>query len=212
MSRGFFLVVEGPEGAGKSTLATALAARLASAGFDVVPVREPGGTPPAEHARQALLDPSSDLDPHTELLFVAAARAHLVQAVIRPALDAGRLVISDRYDLSTMAYQAAGRGLPLDVVAAVNLVATRGLRPDLTLVLDVSPEEGRRRQAAVGKGNDRFEREDGPFHERVRAAYRSAAGEGIVHLDGSEAPGLVVEAAWRALMDAGAGTLRRRPG
>ena len=209
MSRGFFLVVEGPEGAGKSTLATALAARLASGGFDVVPVREPGGTPPAEYARQALLDPDSDLDPHTELLFVAAARAHLVQAVIRPALEAGRVVISDRYDLSTMAYQAAGRGLPLDVVVSVNLVATRGLRPDLTLVLDVSPSEGRRRQAAVGKGTDRFEREDSAFHERVHAAYRSAAGPGIVHLDGGEAPGMVLEAAWRAVMAAGAGTFRK---
>jgi dTMP kinase len=162
-------------------------------------VREPGGTVPAELARQALLDPASDLDPETELLFVAAARAHLVQAVIRPALEAGRTVLSDRYDLSTMAYQAAGRGLPADVVHAVNRTATRGLTPDLTLVLDVPPAEGRRRQLAMDKGTDRFEREDAAFHERMRAAYQAARGEGIVHIDASAAPPVVLEAAWAAV-------------
>jgi dTMP kinase len=196
---GLFIVVEGPEGAGKSTLAAALAGRLQRAGADVVAVREPGGTVPAELARQALLDPSSDLDPETELLFVAAARAHLVQAVIRPALEAGRVVLSDRYDLSTMAYQAAGRGLPEEVVRTVNRTATRGLMPDLTLVLDVTPAEGRRRQLAVGKGTDRFEREDAAFHERVRAAYQAAQGDGIVHIDASVAPPAVLDAAWAAV-------------
>ena len=199
MSQGLFIVIEGPEGAGKSTLAAALADRLRQAGADVLPVREPGGTVPAELARQALLDPASDLDPETELLFVAAARAHLVQAVIRPALEAGRTVLSDRYDLSTMAYQAAGRGLPADVVHAVNRTATRGLTPDLTLVLDVPPAEGRRRQLAMDKGTDRFEREDAAFHERVRAAYQAARGEGIVHIDASAAPPVVLEAAWAAV-------------
>ena len=201
MSQGLFIVVEGPEGAGKSTLAAALAERLRQAGADVVPVREPGGTVPAELARQALLDPSSNLDPETELLFVTAARAHLVQAVIRPALAAGRTVLSDRYDLSTMAYQAAGRGLPADVVRTVNHAATRGLTPDLTLVLDGPPAEGRRRQLAVGKGTDRFEREDAAFHERVRAAYQAARGEGIVHIDASAAPPVVLEAAWAAIQE-----------
>lgn len=199
MSQGLFIVIEGPDGAGKSTLAAALADRLRQAGADVLPVREPGGTVPAELARQALLDPASDLDPETELLFVAAARAHLVQAVIRPALEAGRTVLSDRYDLSTMAYQAAGRGLPADVVHAVNRTATRGLTPDLTLVLDVPPAEGRRRQLAMDKGTDRFEREDAAFHERVRAAYQAARGEGIVHIDASAAPPVVLEAAWAAV-------------
>ncbi|HET7602577.1 MAG TPA: dTMP kinase [Gemmatimonadales bacterium] len=201
MSRGLFIVIEGPEGAGKSTLAAALADRLSRAGHDVVPVREPGGTGPAELARQALLDPSSELDPETELLFVAAARAHLVQAVIRPALQAGRTVVSDRYDLSTMAYQAAGRGLPADMVTAVNRTATRGLTPDLTLVLDVPPGEGRRRQLAVGKGTDRFEREDAAFHERVRTAYQAASGAGIVHIDATATPQAVLAAAWAAVQE-----------
>lgn len=199
MSRGLFIVVEGPEGAGKSTLASALADRLRQAGHDVVSVREPGGTGPAELARRALLDPSSDLDPETELLFVAAARAHLVQAIMRPALEAGRTVVSDRYDLSTMAYQVAGRGLPEQVVTAVNRTATRGLTPDLTLVLDISPAEGRRRQLAVGKGTDRFEREDEAFHERVREAYLAARGAGTVHIDATATPQAVLEAAWAAV-------------
>ena len=151
MSGPFFLVVEGPDGAGKSTLARALAERFRAAGDDPVQVREPGGTPAAEHARAVLLDPSLDLDPQTELLFVTAARAHLVQAVIRPALAAGRVVVSDRYDLSTVAYQGAGRGLHPDVVTAVNTVATGGLAPDLTLVLDVPDEVGRARLVAAGK-------------------------------------------------------------
>jgi dTMP kinase len=211
VSRGVFIVVEGPEGAGKSTLAAALAARLREQGHDVVAVREPGGTPAAERAREALLDPAVHLDPNTELLFVTAARAHLVQAVIRPALEAGRVVLSDRYDLSTLAYQAAGRGIPLETVRQVNDVATGGLRPDVTLVLDVSPDEGRRRLAALGKGTDRIEREDDAFHARVRAAYRSAAGEGIVHL-APAGPGALVDAAWAALCSARPGVFGPRQG
>jgi dTMP kinase len=196
---GFFLVLEGPEGAGKTTLARALAERMRERGLDPVSVREPGGTPAAEHARRALLDPDSRLDPQVELLFVAAARAHLVQSVIRPALAAGRIVVSDRYDLSTMAYQGAGRGVPTGIVASVNQVATAGLRPDLTLVLDVTPETGTARQAAAGKARDRIEQEGPEFHERVRQAYREAAGPGVRHLDGSRKPELVLEAAWSVL-------------
>lgn len=202
MSDGFFLVLEGPEGAGKSTLSSALAARMRSRGLDPVVVREPGGTPAAERVREALLDPANRFDPPTELLYVAAARAHLVQSIIRPALETGRTVVSDRYDLSTVAYQGAGRGLDRGIVDTVNRVATGGLRPDLTLVLDLPPAAGRARQQAAGKARDRMEREDAAFHDRVAAAYLAATGPGVRHLDGSGSPAEVLEAAWAMLAEA----------
>jgi dTMP kinase len=198
---GFFLVLEGPEGAGKTTLATALLDGMRARGLDPVAVREPGGTPAAEHARRALLDPESTLDPHVELLFVAAARAHLVQSIIRPALADGRIVVSDRYDLSTAAYQGAGRGVPPETVAAVNQVATGGLRPDLTLVLDVPPGIGAARQREAGKSPDRFEREDREFHERVYRAYRNAEGPRIRRIDATASLQSVLAAAWSALAE-----------
>jgi len=207
---GFFLVVEGPEGAGKSTLVAGLAARMRSAGIEPVTVREPGGTPAAEAIRAAFLDPDHRLSPNTELLYVTAARAHLVQDVIGPALKAGRVVVSDRYELSTHAYQAAGRGLDPDSVAYVNRVATGGLRPHLTLVLDIPPEVGRTRQAAGGKPGDRLEREDPQFHQRVAAAYLAATGEGVRHLDGMAPPAAVLDAAWAELVTAEPETFGRR--
>lgn len=206
MNQGFFLVVEGPEGAGKTSLSAALVARMEQQGLHPVAVREPGGTPPAEHARQALLDPASRLDPHTELLFVAAARAHLVQAIIRPALAEGRIVVSDRYELSTLAYQGAGRGLSRDTVAAVNQVATGGLKPDLTLVLDLPPALGQARQRTAGKSRDRFEQEDDGFHDRVAAAYLAVSGPSVRHLDASLSQGEVLSRAWAALAEARPGT------
>lgn len=212
MTGGFFLVVEGPEGAGKSTLAAAMVQALRDRGLEPVAVREPGGTPAAEYARRALLEPGPRLEPQTELLFVAAARAHLVQSVIRPALEAGRFVVSDRYDLSTSAYQGAGRGLSAETVALVNRIATRGLRPDLTLVLNVPPLVGRARQDAVAKQRDRLEQEDADFHERVAEAYRSATGEGIVHLDASRPAGSVLADARSAVERARPGTFETRPG
>ncbi|HYL30096.1 MAG TPA: dTMP kinase [Gemmatimonadales bacterium] len=207
---GFFLVVEGPEGAGKSTLVAGLAARMRAAGVEPVTVREPGDTPAAEALRAAFLDPDHRLEPNTELLFVTAARAHLVQNVIGPALEAGRVVVSDRYELSTHAYQAAGRGLDPDTVAYVNRVATGGLRPHLTLVLDIPPEVGRARQAAGGKAGDRLEQEDPQFHRRVAAAYLAATGEGVRHLDGMAPPAAVLDAAWAELVTAEPETFGRR--
>jgi dTMP kinase len=197
---GFFLVLEGPEGAGKSTLGAALARRMREIGVEPVLVREPGGTPAAEHVRQAFLDPASRFEPVSELLFVTAARANLIHEVIRPALQAGRVVLSDRFDLSTAAYQGAGRGLDPAVVELVNRCATGGLMPDLTLVLDVPPAVGRARQSAAGKAKDRMEQEDAAFHERVAAAYLGAAGPGIFHLDGTQPPAAVLEAAWERLV------------
>ena len=193
---GFFIVLEGPEGAGKSTLAAGLAGRLRDLGQAPLLVREPGGTPLAEAIRSALLDPALAHDGPTELLYFATARADLVARVILPALLSGKVVISDRFTLSTEAYQIGGRGVRPELVRDVNLIATGGLQPDLTLVLDLPPDEGARRQARAGKAADRMEREDGAFHQRVSDWYREAKGPGLRHLDASRSAADVLTAAW----------------
>jgi dTMP kinase len=202
MSAGFFLVLEGPEGAGKTTLAAELAERLRAAGHDPVMVREPGGTPAAEALRKELLHGDRRWTPERELLYLSTARADLVGLVIRPALEAGRIVVSDRYDLSTMAYQAAGRGLPLPMVSWVNAAATGGLRPELTLILDLPSEVGTARQLAAGKQRDRLDREPLEFHQRVAARYREERGPGIVHLDATLSPPELASRAWSAVLAA----------
>lgn len=200
--KGFFLVLEGPEGAGKSTLARTLAERLRVAGIDPVLVREPGGTPAAEALRRELLHADRTWTAERELLYFVTARADLVGQVIRPALAEGKMVVSDRYDLTTMVYQAAARGLPLPMVSWVNTAATGGLRPDLTLILDLPSEVGTARQLAAGKTRDRLEREPLEFHQRVAARYREEQGPGIVHLDATQSPELLADQAWAALLAA----------
>lgn len=192
-----FVVAEGPEGAGKSTLVRWLAGQLRAEGHRVLTVREPGGTPLAEAARKLALKSRHERAFGAELFLFLAARADLVERVIRPALADGQMVIADRFGLSTMAYQVSGRGLPQADVEAALRVATGGLTPDLTLVLDVPVAVGRERQRTAGKVRDRIEREDDTFHTRVREAYRSASGPGIVHIDASQPKKAVQEAAWR---------------
>jgi dTMP kinase len=202
MPSGFFVVLEGPEAAGKSTLARSLSARMRADGVDPLMVHEPGGTPVAEALRNELLNATREFTPAMELLYMVTARADLVTRIIRPALESGRTVISDRYDLSTVAYQGAGRGVPKDQLEWVNSAATSGLVPDLTLVLNVDPAQARARQERAGKGLDRIERESVEFHARVAAAYRAAKGPGIHHVGADGTPDEVLQDVWQAIVAA----------
>lgn len=167
-----FIAFEGIEGSGKSTQITLVAGALRELGIDPVVTREPGGTAAGEAIRAVALDAGLRLDPVAELLLMLAARSAFVGEVVRPALAAGRVVLTDRYQLSTFAYQGGGRGLTLERVKELNELATGGLHPDLSLVLDIEPEEGLRRR---GPSRDRIEGEDVAFHRRVAQAYRELA-------------------------------------
>jgi dTMP kinase len=194
--RGLFVVLEGPEGSGKSTLVEPLAALMRRSGDEPVVVREPGSTKAAEIARQVLLDPEHPVGPLAELFLYLAARADLVQRVIEPSLAAGRTVLSDRFAMTTEAYQMAGRGISPEVVLPANKAAAAGLRPDLTLIIDLPHEIGRARQVAAGKRPDRIEREGEEFHRRVNEYYLAVRGDGVRHLDGRLSPDRLLQAAW----------------
>lgn len=175
------ITFEGVEGAGKSTQAALLAERLQAAGRAVTRSREPGGSALGELLRTLTLHRAVSeggtpvrIDPAAELLLMAAARAQHIDELIRPALEAGQVVILDRFSDSSVAYQGYGRGLALDLIASANAVATRGLTPDLTILLDLPAEDGlaRRMNASAPDG---FEREALAFHARVREGFRALA-------------------------------------
>lgn len=174
--RSCFIVLEGGEGAGKSRLEAALGDHLERLTPDVVLTREPGGTPLGEQIRALVLAYRALENDLTELLLFEAARAQLLGTVIRPALGRGAIVICDRFTASSIAYQGLGRGLGRETVESANAIATGGVVPDLTLLLDVPAEVGLARRAGAGAENH-FDRETIAFHERVRAAYRDLARE-----------------------------------
>jgi dTMP kinase len=177
-----FIVLEGIEGSGKSTQARLLGEWLAGQGLPHLVTREPGGTAVGEAIRQVVLH-GGDVTPRTELLLMLAARATFVTEVVAPALSQGKIVVADRFELSTLAYQGYGRGLPLDEVRRLNAFATGGLAPDLTIVLDVPAATGDARRARRGAA-DRIERAGREFHERVNEAYRllAASEPGVIAL------------------------------
>jgi dTMP kinase len=171
---GMFITVEGLDGSGKTTVAERLADELERRGHEVVLTREPGGTPIGERIRTVLLGSSADaMRAETEALLFAAARAQHVAEVIQPALERGAVVICDRFVDSSLAYQWGGRGLDLDTLHDVQRLATAGLQPDLTVLLDVPVEAALRRRLADPGHLNRLDREVSEFHGRVRDAYHS---------------------------------------
>jgi len=169
-----FITFEGGDGSGKSVQSHRLYRRLQKEGYHALITREPGGTRLGEAVTRWLKwQAETILSPTTELLLFNTSRAHLVSEVITPALSQGKVVICDRFDDSTLAYQGYGRGLDVATIAEINRVATNGLKPDLTFLLDVPPSVGLERKCATPA--DRFEQEDPAFHDRVRQGYLALA-------------------------------------
>jgi len=214
-----FIVIEGIEGAGKSTMVKALADLLESRGHRAVCTREPGGTALGLKLRRLLLEEQGEqIDPLTELLLFAADRAQHVYGLIRPALAQGQYVVCDRFTYSTLAYQGYGRGLPLDRLRMLNSLATGDLVPDLVFLMDLDPAIGLKRvkdrgrapicHAVVGidsfEGEDRFERLDLIFHEKVREGFLDLAAldpNRFCVLDATKSPEVLANEAALALIE-----------
>lgn len=190
MSKGFLVSLEGPEGAGKTSVLEALIPILEDRGIEVLSTREPGGVLIGEKIREVILDPShTEMDPKTELLlYIASRRQHLVEKVL-PALAAGKLVIMDRFIDSSVAYQGFGRGLDIEAIDWLNEFATDGLKPDLTLYFDIEVEEGLARIAANSDREiNRLDMEGLDLHRKVRQGYLSLLekeADRIVKIDAS---------------------------
>jgi dTMP kinase len=191
ISHPHFISLEGGEGAGKSSALNAIRELLQARGFEVVATREPGGTPLAERIRELLLSPNDEkLAPETELLLMFASRAQHVREVIRPALRRGAFVVSDRFTDSSYAYQAAGRGIDEVLIAELERHVV-GIRPGLTLLLDLDVREGRSRTAGRDLWPDRIESEHDDFFERVREGFRKRAASQVQRfriIDAAQSP------------------------
>jgi dTMP kinase len=203
-TRGKFISLEGGEGAGKSTLLAGLLQAIEQRGIRLVQTREPGGTQLGEAARAIVLDPAQrGLTAEAELLLMFASRAQLVREVIAPALDAGQWVLCDRFADASYAYQGGGRGQPVERIAELERWACDGLKPDLTLLLDLPIATGRARAAGRGEA-DRIEVEADAFFERVRSTYRERAAaepKRFRVLDASQSPADVLKAATQAIAE-----------
>ena len=206
MSKGFLVSLEGPEGAGKTSVLEALIPILEDRGVEVLTTREPGGVLIGEKIREVILDPShTEMDPKTELLlYIASRRQHLVEKVL-PALAAGKLVIMDRFIDSSVAYQGFGRGLDIDAIDWLNEFVTDGLKPDLTLYFDIEVEEGLARIAANSDREvNRLDMEDLDLHRKVRQGYLSLLekeADRIVKIDASLPLDQVIENTQQLLFD-----------
>ena len=195
-----FITFEGIEGSGKSTLIGLLAAELRDRGEQIATAREPGGTQLGDAVRKIFLDPVEQIDPLAEVMLLNASRAQLCVEVIRPAIRAGKTVLCDRFYDATIAYQGYGRALDIDHLLSICLIATAGLSPDLTFVLDLPPEVSQERVAARAQRQqnaiDRMERESLDFHRRVREGYLKLAqrwSSRFVVLDALQSPEVMVQ-------------------
>ena len=203
-----FITFEGPDGSGKSTQMRLLAERLRKAGHRILESVEPGGTPIGRQIRRILLDPANqELCATAELLLMFAARAQNVEQWILPALAEGKIVLSDRFTDSTVAYQGAGRNLGIETVLEVDRIACHGVVPDLTLIIDIDAEAGlarayRRNRSHTGAKESRIDEQAVEFHRKVREAYHLLAARepGRVRLiDGNAAPEVIAERVWEAV-------------
>jgi dTMP kinase len=206
-SPGVFISLEGIDGSGKSTVAERLVEVLQASGRNAILTREPGGTAVGEKVRSILLGADSGgLTPETEALLFAAARAQLVAEVIKPALRRGTVVVTDRFTDSSLAYQAGGRGLEERTVKAVQNLATGGLHPDLTILLDLPVSLAQERRDSDREGANRLDRESRQFHERVASAYLALAASDPARwrvVDASRAPDEVWQNVSRAIAESG---------
>ncbi len=201
---GRLITIEGVDGAGKTTLVAALAAKLSELGLPVRVLREPGGVVAAERIRDLVKDPELTIGPHTEALLYAAARAQLVEEALRPALEAGDWVLLDRFVDSSLAYQGAGRDLGIEAVRELNMFATAGLEPDRTLLLMLDPSAARARTDDRGEILDRLEREGDAFFMKIARAYLQLASdepERIRVIDAASEPDAVLAQALIAVHD-----------
>lgn len=196
--KGVFIVFEGIDGCGKSTQLRALSERLQAYGIEPLVIREPGGTPVGEQIREILLERPLEMEPLTELLLYEASRSELTRTVLRPALQAGQVVLADRFAMASLAYQGYGRGLDLTLVRHFNTIATEGIEPSMTIILDVPVEVALARKRSAF---DRLERAGLEFHERVRRGYRELAQQtpGSLLLDGTRPASELAEQIWKAV-------------